>query len=61
VLIFGREFWERIINFEALVEEGTVSPEDIELFKYVETAEEAWEIISRIYDVSQNYGKEGSV
>lgn len=53
VLIFGREFWERIINFEALVEEGTVSPEDIELFKYVETAEEAWEIISRIYDVSQ--------
>ncbi|MBS3907426.1 MAG: TIGR00730 family Rossman fold protein [Syntrophaceae bacterium] len=49
VLIFGREFWERIINFEALVEEGTVSPEDIELFKYVETAEEAWEIISRIY------------
>jgi uncharacterized protein (TIGR00730 family) len=53
VLIFGREFWERIINFEALVEEGTVSPEDIELFKYVETAEEAWEIISRIYEVSQ--------
>ncbi len=53
VLIFGREFWERIINFEALVEEGTVSPEDIELFKYVETAEEAWEIISRIYNVSQ--------
>lgn len=53
VLIFGREFWERIINFEALVEEGTVSPEDIELFQYVETAEQAWEIISRIYDVSQ--------
>ena len=53
VLIFGREFWERIINFEALVEEGTISPEDIELFKYVETAEQAWEIISRIYDVSQ--------
>jgi len=53
VLIFGREFWKRIINFDALVEEGTISPEDIELFKYVETAEEAWEIISRIYDVSQ--------
>src|SRR4030042_3531861 len=51
VLIFGREFWKRIINFDALVEEGTISPEDIELFKYVETAEEAWEIISRIYDV----------
>jgi hypothetical protein len=53
VLIFGREFWKRIINFDALVEEGTISPEDIELFNYVETAEEAWEIISRTYDVSQ--------
>ena len=53
VLIFGREFWDKIINFDALVDEGTISPEDIELFQYVETAEQAWEIISRIYDVSQ--------
>lgn len=45
VLIFGRKIWERIINFEALVEEGTISPEDIELFQYVETAEEAAKII----------------
>lgn len=53
VLIFGREFWKRIINFEALVEEGTISPEDIELFQYVETAEEAWKIISNSHKVSQ--------
>ena len=45
MLIFGRKFWEHIINFEALVEEGTISPEDIELFQYVETAEEAAKII----------------
>ena len=45
VLIFGRKIWERIINFEALVEEGAISPEDIELFQYVETAEEAAKII----------------
>ena len=49
VLIFGREFWEKIINFNALVEEGTISPEDVNLFQYVETAEEAWKIISRTY------------
>jgi predicted Rossmann-fold nucleotide-binding protein len=49
VLIFGREFWEKIINFDALVEEGTISPEDIKLFQYVETAEEALEMISKIY------------
>ena len=46
VLLFGQAFWERIINFDALVEEGTISGEDLELFEYVETAEEAWEIIS---------------
>jgi uncharacterized protein (TIGR00730 family) len=52
VLVFGREFWSRIINFEALVEEGTINPEDIELFTYVETAEEAWEMIAEAYSVS---------
>lgn len=46
VLLFGKAFWERIINFNALVEEGTVSAKDLELFAYVETAEEAWELIS---------------
>jgi uncharacterized protein (TIGR00730 family) len=47
VLIFGKAFWERIIHFDALVEEGTIAPEDVDLFTYVETAEEAWEIIAR--------------
>ncbi|MBM4349345.1 MAG: TIGR00730 family Rossman fold protein [Deltaproteobacteria bacterium] len=55
VLVFGREFWERIINFEALVEEGAISPEDIELFQYVETAEEAWDMISRTYKREDAY------
>lgn len=47
VLLFGRSFWERIINFDALAEEGNISPEDIDIFAYVETAEEAWKIISQ--------------
>lgn len=46
VLLFGRRFWQRVINFEALVEEGTISPEDLNLFQYVSTAEQAWEIIA---------------
>lgn len=45
VLVFGREFWSKVINFEALVEEGCVSPRDIELFHFVETAEEAATIV----------------
>lgn len=51
VLLFGRAFWQRIVNFEAMVEEGTISAEDLELFTYVETAEEAWEILSRANDI----------
>ncbi|MBE0568140.1 MAG: TIGR00730 family Rossman fold protein [Deltaproteobacteria bacterium] len=46
VLIFGKTFWEGIVNFDALVEEGVISPRDIDLFQYVETAEEAWSILS---------------
>ncbi|MEN8891831.1 TIGR00730 family Rossman fold protein [Planktotalea arctica] len=41
VLLFGRAFWESIINWEALSEAGTISAEDLELFRFVETAEEA--------------------
>ncbi|EPX79779.1 LOG family protein [Salipiger mucosus] len=44
-LLFGREFWERIINWEALEEAGTISPEDLDLFRFVETAQEAAAII----------------
>jgi uncharacterized protein (TIGR00730 family) len=42
ILLFGREFWTRLIDFDHLVETGMISPADIGLFHYVETAEEAW-------------------
>ena len=47
VLLFGREFWERVIHFQVLVDEGTISPEDLNLFRYVDTAEEAWAAIEQ--------------
>ena len=47
VLLFGKSFWQKIINFDALVEEGTISVEDLEIFQYVETADETWEIIKK--------------
>jgi uncharacterized protein (TIGR00730 family) len=40
-LLFGRAFWERIVNWQALAEAGTISDEDLALFRFVETAEEA--------------------
>jgi hypothetical protein len=51
ILLFGREFWNRVINFEALVEEGTVSRKDLGLFRFCETAEEAWGHIAAFYDL----------
>lgn len=49
IVLFGREFWERVVNFEALVDEGVISPDDLDLFKFVETAEEAWAHVCEFY------------
>ena len=50
MLLFGRAFWERVVNFEALVEEGVVSERDLGIFTYVETAEEAWDVVRNFYE-----------
>ncbi|WP_299586039.1 TIGR00730 family Rossman fold protein [uncultured Tateyamaria sp.] len=44
-LLFGRAFWESIINWDALSDAGTISADDLDLFRFVDTAEEAIEII----------------
>ena len=46
VLLFGSKFWQKVINFDALLEAGTISARDLDLFEYVETAEEAWDRIA---------------
>ncbi|MBP5991375.1 TIGR00730 family Rossman fold protein [Piscinibacter sp.] len=49
ILLFGREFWSRLIDFDWLIETGMISPGDIHLFRYVETAEEAWAVLAEEY------------
>lgn len=49
IVLIGRDFWERLINFDVLVEHGVISPEDKNLFHYAETAEEAWGVIKAAY------------
>ncbi|WP_332810480.1 TIGR00730 family Rossman fold protein [Sphingomonas sp.] len=49
ILFFGADYWRRVVNFEALVEEGTISPNDLELFQFVETAEQAWDHVCTYY------------
>ncbi len=50
VLMFGKEFWTRVIDFDALAAEGVISPNDIDLLTFVESAEEAWAIVQAFYD-----------
>ncbi len=49
VILVGRRFWDRIVNFTALAEEGVISPKDLKLFGYAEEPEEIWEQISNFY------------
>jgi uncharacterized protein (TIGR00730 family) len=49
ILFFGRDYWDRVINFEALAEEGVIAERDLKLFKFVETAEEAWAFVHAYY------------
>lgn len=53
IILFGKSFWEKIINFDNLVDEGVIDPEHLDLFSYAETAEEAWEIIRRHHDIAR--------
>jgi uncharacterized protein (TIGR00730 family) len=45
IILFGSEFWNRVVNFDALVEWGTISPEDLQLFTIVDTVEQARDAI----------------
>jgi uncharacterized protein (TIGR00730 family) len=45
IILFGREYWDKIINFEYLADLGLISDEHLNLFEYADTASEAWEII----------------
>ena len=49
ILLFGREFWQRLIDFDYLVQTGMISEGDLGLFSFVETAEEAWDILAEHY------------
>ncbi|MBB2484352.1 TIGR00730 family Rossman fold protein [Mitsuaria sp. WAJ17] len=53
ILMFGRDFWSRLIDFELLIETGMISPGDEQLFHFVDSAEEAWALLESEYDLTQ--------
>jgi hypothetical protein len=49
IIMFGRQYWEKVIDFQFLADEGTIDDEDLDLFRYAETPEQAWDMIVRYH------------
>ncbi len=50
ILLFGHDFWSRMVNFEGLAEEGVIAPHDLDLIHWSEDAAEAWDFVQRYYE-----------
>jgi len=51
IVLFGSEFWKKLVNFDALVEQGTISEADLKLFHYVDEPQQAWDVIKAFYKI----------
>ena len=49
ILLFGRDFWNKVVNFQALADEGVVSQHDLDLITWCESADEAWSAVQAHY------------
>jgi len=50
ILLFGRDFWSRMVNFEGLAEEGVIARHDLDLLHWCEDAQEAWDFVHAFYE-----------
>ena len=56
IIAFDRDYWESLLNFDLLVDEGMISPADRDLIQFVESADEAWRIVrDHIQDNGEPY------
>jgi uncharacterized protein (TIGR00730 family) len=53
IILFGTAYWKRLINMDVLVEDGTISPKDLDLIQYTDDPEEAWQMIRKFYDLPE--------
>ena len=49
IILFGSDYWKRLVNFDVLIEEGAISPDDLKLFQYVDDPQVAWDAIKTFY------------
>ncbi len=52
IIVYGEEYWTRVIDFQLLADEGVIRDEHLELFNYANSPEEAWRIIADFHGVS---------
>ena len=60
ILLFGREFWTRLIDFKLLIETGMIGADDVDLFQFVESAEDAWAHLAAHYDLDRSDLRSGA-
>ena len=46
IVLYGNEFWDRVVDFDALIEFGTISPEDVDLFHRADTVDDAFDFVT---------------
>ena len=51
IILFGSDYWKRLVNFDVLIEQGTISPGDLKLFQYVDDPQVAWDAIKTFYKI----------
>ena len=51
IVLFGTDYWKRLVNFQVLIDEGVISPVDLDLFQYADEPEAAWNIIKAFYQL----------
>ena len=49
IVLFGTDYWKKVFHPEDMLEEGVIAEEDLQLFRYVDTVEDAWEVIRAFY------------
>ena len=49
IILFGEAYWKRLVNFDVLIDEGVISPEDLQLFQYTDDPQQAWDLIRAFY------------
>ncbi len=53
IILFGTDYWKRLFNFDVLVEEGAITAEDLNLFRYTDSPQEAWDAVRTFYQLAE--------